>query len=211
MKKTRYICAVVIVLIASCILLPIGISTYRQASLRKNFTDNQQNEPYALGIPLDEMDFTVYDKYFPTASTLLLHNYTRKIALPCDVDYFASKEDEEPVLTLKKGTAVYVLNDKEENPVGYGIRCWPDYQEEWRYGYQFLTADFTSVREGDLPMYYVKASQLEKVAEAFYKANTKQLRNDYRFSASYYAQKATQYIDKILYDAGAFCSEQLEE
>ncbi len=60
-------------------------------------------------------------------------------------------------------------------------------------------------------MYYVKSSQLEKVAKAFYKENTKQLRNDYRFSASYYAKRATQYIDRILYDAGAFCSKQLEE
>ena len=211
MKKRRYICIAIIILAAACILVPTGIGVYQKTLLRKNFTDNQRREPYALNVPLEEMDFTVLKKYFPTESTLLLHNYNRKITLPCDVDYYISKEDSKPALTLKKGTAVYVLNTDEENPVGYGVQCWPDYEKEWRYGYQFLTADFTSIDGEYLSIYYVKSSQLEKVAKAFYKENTKQLQNDYRFSASYYAHRTTQYIDRILYDAGVFCSKQLEK
>ena len=80
----------------------------------KNFRDNKKQEPYSLGIPLDEMDFDVYYDYFfpqviaPIGSSL---SYTKSIILPCDVEYYNSKSDQDPIFILKKGTKIFVTTD----------------------------------------------------------------------------------------------------
>ena len=174
----------------------------------KTFVDNGKNEPYAQGVPLHEMDFEAYEDYFLNATTALGYNYTREIELPCDVNYYASKEDSKPVLTLKKGTTVYVMSSNGIVPIGYGFQCWPDYEKGWRYGYTFLKADFRFIPDG-AEMYYVKSNELEKVVGAFYKANQKKLKNYYR--ESQYKKLVTQYIDESLYLGGAYLSEYLRD
>ena len=58
-------------------------------------------------------------------------------------------------------------------------------------------------------MYYVKSAQIEKVAEAFYENNPKQIGSS--MTKKEYVKKATQYIDRVLYDNGAYISNYLLE
>ena len=205
-KKRRMAELFVIFPMIFLMLTACGSAGYKK-EVEENFTDNDKNEPYARQIPLDEMDFQVYDDYFPKIRAMILYNYDRKISLPCDVEYYESKEDSEPILTLEKGTKVYVLPDNERTIEGYGWCCWPDYEEGWRYGNPFLTIDFTYISE-EYPMYYVKSEQLEKVAEAFYESNRDSFSS---IRKKDYVRRTTQYIDQILYDNGAYISKALLE
>ena len=194
--------------IITIIVLFITIFTvqiYSEYSYTRKFVSNLKAEPYFLNIPLDAMNFSIYDDYFCKNQALIDPNYTKHITLPCDIHYYAKKDDTEPVLTLRKGTTVYILpGDTYTFPtVGYGLQCWPDYENGWRYGHPFLTSDIT-YDSVTYPMYFVKSAQLEKVAKAFYKANTKQLKS--QSSASKFVNNIVGYIDQILYDNGAFCA-----
>ena len=186
-----------------------GGSAYRQ-QMQENFKDNGKGEPYANEVPLNEMDFAVYDKYFPQATTLLKYNFDRKISLPCNVEYYSAKEDATPALTLEKGTEVYVLPDGEIHIPGYGTVCWPDYEEGWRYGSPFLTVDFSYLwevyPEEAVPMYYVKTEQLEQVEQSFYESNQKSFA---RITKAEYVKNVVLQIDQVLYDNGAYMSEEL--
>lgn len=169
------------------------------------FEDNRRNEPYSQNIPLHEMDFEVYSRYLPVADALAYADLDTMIVLPCDVDYYTDKEDSVPALTLKKGTEICVTPGKKGFSIsltGYGLECWPDYQEDWRYGCPFITED-TDYIVAEHPMYYVKSSQLEKVAGAFCKANRKLIG---RFSTPWdYPRVVTRQIDRYLYSGGVYC------
>lgn len=207
MKHYAFIKKIWILFIIIIILFTVifAAKKYSEYTYKRNFVNNRKNEPYFLNIPLDEMNFNVYAGYFSQNQTLIDPNYTKSISLPCDLDYYAQKDDAEPALTFQKGTTVYVLpSDTAAFPtIGYGLQCWPDYQSGWRYGHPFLTADI-SYDPDTYPMYYVKTAQLKKVAQAFYKANTKQLTNYYLFSSEF-ADKTVGYIDQVLYENGVFC------
>ncbi len=188
-------------------------NAYRQQMLA-NFKDNGKDEPYANRVPLHEMDFSVYDKYFPQATAPILVKYERKITLPCDVEYYSAKEDSVPAVILPKGTEVYIF-PQDGGPFfihGYGVRCWPDYEKGWRYGIPFLTFDASRLedvyQDEEIPMYYVKTRQLEKVAEKFYENNPSAA---VRIRKSEYVKRAIRSIDQFLYDNGAFLSEELLE
>ena len=199
----------ILFVIALLILLTIVFVVWNMPNkYEKTFVDNGENEPYAQGVPLHEMDFAVYEDYFPDATSALGYNYERKIELPCDINYYASKEDSKPVLTLKKGTSVYVMPKDYAIPIGYGLQCWPDYEKSWRYGYVFLTEDFEYLLE-DTEMYYVKSNELEKVADAFYQANQKAYSK--RYSARKFTKLITQEIDEVLYRNGAYLSNALRD
>lgn len=177
----------------------------------KNFRDNKKQEPYSLGIPLDEMDFDVYYDYFfpqtiaPIGSSL---SYTKSIILPCDVEYYNSKNDQNPTLTLKKGSTIYVVTNNSDvnEKIGYGLVCWPDYEHGWRYGSPFITEN-VAINTREMPKYYVKTKQLKQVAKAFYKANTRQLSHDVRHrTLSEFSTYYISYIDRKLYENGVFCA-----
>lgn len=208
MKKKKRMAELFVILPMIIFMLTACGSADYKTEAEENFMDNGKDEPYACQIPLDEMDFHVYDDYFPKATAMILLNYDRKLSLPCDVEYYDSKENPVPILTLEKGTQVYVLPDDDRTIPGYGMCCWPDYEEGWRYGNPFLTTDFTYIGE-EYPMYYVKSAQLEKVVEVFYDNNLDSFGSSYRKED--YVRRTTQYIDQILYDNGAFISKALLE
>ena len=199
-KKWIFFISIVVLFIAI-----LAVQIYSEYTYKRDFVSNHKAEPYFLNIPLDVMDFSIYDDYFCKNQTLVDPNYTKHISLPCDIHYYGKKEDAEPVLTLRKGTTVYILpGDTYMFPtVGYGLQCWPDYENGWRYGHPFLTSN-TTYDSATYPMYYVKTAQLEKVAKAFYKANTKQIKHE--MSASKFVNYIVGYIDQILYDNGVFCA-----
>lgn len=201
-KKVLKNCIIILMVVCLGIFLLMIFADY---AYRRKFIDNQKNESYSLKVPLDQMDFSAYTEYFPNNQVLTDPNYSKCIILPCDVDYFNKKEDDEPVITLKKGTTVYILpNGVTCFPtIGYGLQCWPDYQSGWRYGHPFFTEDIPYSSE-KYPMYYVKTEQLKKVARAFWKANIKELHNYYVISSEF-AIEITSYIDRVLYSNGVYC------
>ena len=53
------------------------------------------------------MDLEVYRKYLP-GDALGNSDLEWMIPLPCDVDYYSSKEDVHPALTLEEGTMICI-------------------------------------------------------------------------------------------------------
>jgi len=201
--KKRYLILVFFVILT--ILLGWGgVNLYQNYVYINHFNNNQKGEPYSRNVPLDEMDFEVYAEYFPNIHALIDRNYIKAIQLPCDVDYYLAPEDREPALTIKKGTWVNVIPDNANGfpIIGYGLQCWPDYIGGWRYGSPFYLGD-VSTNLNRPAMYYVKSSQLEKVAESFYNVNKKQLSP---YKVSVFTAKIIGYIDEILYNNGVFCA-----
>ena len=210
MSKYKFMVKTMLILIVGVIFLTSCGANGRNQQMLENFKDNGRDEPYVNKIPLNEMDFSVYDKYFLYAP--IEYNYERKITLPCDVEYYSTKEDSDPALILAKGTEVYVLPEGSSIIRGYGVQCWPDYEKGWRYGTPFLSFDFASLedvyQDEEIPMYYVKTEQLERIAEEFYETNPS-IVNTIRKAE--FVKRTIRHIDQILYDNGAFLSEELLE
>lgn len=212
-KKIKWSIQVLVIIIILTILALLFILVmydyrYGYHYPTSDFVDNGKNEPYAQKVPLHEMDFSIYTQYFPDAIAANLSPCTKMVVLPCDVNYYEKKEDTEPALTLTKGTQICVQPDTDPVPMalaGYGLECWPDYEEEWRYGCPFITENVFYTTEGQ-QKYYVKTAQLEKVAWTWFRDNIKYFRYHY---TPWDAPKAmTQIIDRQLYEAGVFCPER---
>ena len=200
----------VAVLIISLLTVFLAGCRDAHAELEKNFQDNGKGEPYSQKVPLSEMDFTPYMEAIFNKMVIAAGspNYTREIVLPCDVEYYTAKTDKTPAVTLEKGTTVYVLpSDDPDFTIGYGMQCWPDYEKGWRYGQPFYKEEFKygmMSRYGQ-PWYYVKSKQLEAVAREFCLVN-----NFYKSRNPYSPEKAMiEFIDRALYEYGAFCSPEL--
>lgn len=205
-KICRLLLLVVIVLFAAAIFAVTQRKQYQYP--KSGFEYNRWEEPYAQGVPLDEMNFNVYRNYVELPVALIdFVEFVREVELPCDVRYYAHKEDSNPIIVLEKGSSVYVIPaDKQYFEPGYGLECWPDYQKGWRYGQPFA-ADESETSSYDVQKYYVRTSELEAVAKAFYRANSRLYRG--QVSDSQYALVVTREIDVLLYKNGAFCSEEL--
>lgn len=181
---------------------------YYQQKIMDCFKDNQKEQPYARGIPLNEMsksDFAVYKKYLPISVAFASPDLIENVILPCDVEYYADKTDTEPTLVLSEKVEVYFFPNENEPyiPTGYGSSSWPDYDKEWRYAYPFHTELNVKISD-ESQMYYVKAKQLEAVArEWYYTASYKDGRVT---NAAKYARRIVGEIDRSLYYKGAFCS-----
>lgn len=91
---------------------------------------------------------------------------------------------------------------------GYGLRCWPDYDKGWRYGYPLLTEEFEKLPENS-KMYYVKSKELEKVATYLYR-NSEQI-SAIPFTEEEYVQNIIQYIDVMLWRNGVYISNDIRE
>ena len=190
-KRNKTIVATLVLLITS--ILIVVVIKIQPNEYEKNFEDNgRTDEPYKLNVPLHEMDFEEY-RYCHPGSTAALMNFNRKVKLPCDVEYYASKEDLEPIIKLEKGTEVYVMTKGGSLPIGYG--------------YVFLTEDFEKLTE-DMEMYYVKSKQLEKVAAEFYEINENSFLGT---TKKEYVKNITQAIDISLQYNGAYLSNYLIE
>ena len=205
-KKICWLLLLTVIVLFAAVLF---VGTQRREYPKSEFEYNKWEEPYSQGIPLDEMNFNVYRNYvaLPVALTDSVE-FVREVKLPCDVCYYAHKEDSEPIIVLEKGLSVYVIpaNRQYFGPPGYGLECWPDYQKGWRYGQPFVT-DESETSSYDAQKYYVRTSELEAVAKAFYQANSRLYRG--QVSAARYALVVTREIDVLLYKNGAFCSEEL--
>lgn len=144
--------------------------------MKEHFKQNNKNEPYARGVPLHEMDFSEYWRYFEKiGDDLMIHNEPETVVLPCDVEYYRRKGDKKPALVIPKGTEVYIrknnLPQEQQNRFfmsGYGVETWPDYEADWRYGIPFLTKIYSVYEMEFQERYYVKTQQLFQVADAYF-------------------------------------------
>lgn len=181
--------------------------------------DNGKGQPYSQQVSLSEMDFSayMYGSTFPRIVADFEYDLEREVALPCDVEYYCSKEDTEPALVIKKGTPVFIYPENGTlGTYGYGLMCWPDYEPGWRYGIPLMEKDFS---RGDiafsnwenLDLYYVKTEQLEKTTQAYadLEKNKNYFFNMYRDTWYDPVKIYIQTVDRELYRSGAFCSPEL--
>ena len=197
--------------LAFCLLLT-GCQGRNRSTLKEEFVDNGRNLPYSQNIPLHEMDFFEYLLHLRSGPSVTLPFETgTAVELPCDVEYYRRKDDAAPALTLKRGTIVYIAPKGfgRALTLQYGLTCWPDYEEGWRYGYPFVTEPFDSLETVTETgsMYYVKTDSLFQVIDTWFGMNQM---NTEPFPNS---RKKTYigYIDKRLYTHGSFCSPDLEK
>lgn len=211
--KRMYICVFGLIMTLSFLFEGCRGGSGSGSQLKENFLDNGKNEPYAAETPLSEMDFSIYTSqyYSDIIQPLMDPDYNKRVTLPCDVEYYRSPGDATPILTLPKGSDVYVLpRDAAMFPtIGYGLQCWPDYQEGWRYGQPFVADDFSrNLISEKYDKYYVRTEQIASVAKEFYRINRKALQN---LTAAEFEKQIVLEIDQTLYDNGAFCSPDLAE
>ena len=215
MKKNRTkLCSLILLLalLFSFSACGNGASAQNQSTLRAEFEDNGRDQPYSQGVPLTEMDFSVYEKYLSIGTGASKTNFDKinKMELPCDLEYYESKEDETPALILEKGTVIYLSPRDVEFPFGYGIYCWPDYEEGWRYGQPFKTS-YSFYLEDD-PKYYIKTDQLFTFVDEYmvlaYKDTPASLTKDVLDKGR---KNLVFHLDIPLYTHGIFCSPDMEK
>lgn len=212
MKKVIVILLSVAVIAAvlCAVMLPRGEYS------RRGFKDNGLNEAYSRHVPLNEMNF--YDEYYTThfrvATAPLKYFYLSVMELPCDIHYYSSPDDSEPAFTLKKGESALIIHDGAyfdyDDTIGYGLRCWPDYKEGWRYGLPFVSEEqnIQAWQNAD-KMYYVKTSELEEVAMAYYDDNMEAGASFDFDSKDDFIDWVIRFIDHRLYTEGVFRSNDL--
>ena len=184
------------------------IMIFPLAGCGDKFVDNGLGLPYSKGTPVHEMDLSVYKGYVNPITTLIGYDRKNTISLPCDINYYTSKSDTEPALVLKAGTEVYIYDKSNGSETGYGLRTWPDYEEEWRYGYAFSLVEFESVAE-DAEMYYVHTEELEQIIKEMCK-DREAYSIPKNMRRSVVEERILFHIDYLLYDNGAFYSENLK-
>lgn len=200
-------------------LLICGGYVYRYVKCRLDFKAKKYDTYYGQNVPLHEANLQLYNSLFFTSG--LAHNIPQEFELTCDIHYYASKYDRKPVYTIKKGTIV-----KVSDYIGKGYVCWPDYDKEWRYGSPFDILDenqnIISPDDVTKQKYYVKNTELQKAAEAYYRQQVIPyygwrilfLVHDYNeihaIRPAYQARKMTQRIDSTLYHNGCFCAPQYD-
>jgi len=208
-----WFCLFAIMILLVLILYRTGAALVHNDRLKSRFQAANPPSPYQLGIPMDEMDLTVYSSYWPNASALPLYYWTRQVEAPVTIRYYSGIPDRGavPALEIKKGTKIIAIPEKGPlNEIGYGYISYPTYQKGWRYARPFHPA------EGELPSssgryYYVRIEDLKAVIREVakpnqpYRVQAQQMR--WRFQ-SFEHRMATS-PDQILYRNGAHLSPDL--
>ena len=211
-RKLRTILAAVLLLAVTAAVLVWSYNGLYDQFRKKNF-ELRRTTGYSEGTPLEEINFDLFEKFMPNMAPAGFSPEAVKLRLPCDVRYYTHQEDAEPALTLKQGAEVYAVAVREgigHIRAGYGTASWPSYEKGWRYAQPFQG---TAEAENDA-MYFVRLSELEKVAGAFLRM-IRENRDSFgkymemlELPENIWAQ--TRYTDMALYDRGVFCSEDLE-
>ncbi len=179
------------------------------------FQYNKWEEPYSQHVPLEEMSFGAYGHYFGYLLPIQEPEYVETLPLPCDIRYYASPEDKEPVLTLEKGTVVHVpaesgvsAGNSSTNNRGTPLRTWPSYEKGWRYGLAFVP-EGSEGPTADSPMYYVRTDDIRAVAAKFVDANWDILSPNNFHTKREAREFFVLTIDRTLYQEGCYCSPDL--
>lgn len=208
------ILAVMILLVL--IMSRTGADLVYNYRLKSAFKASITPSPYQLGIPMDEMDLTVYSPYLPLDMALPSYPWTSRVVTPVTIRYYSGIPDRgtAPALEIKKGTKIIALpEDSEGSPLhkaGYGYTSYPSYERGWRYVRPFQLADGERLPSSD-QYYYVRIEDLKAVIGEVIKVNPIILADARRSGGNVETVKhnfAT-YLDKSLYWHGACLSPDL--
>lgn len=233
-KGVVFACVAVILVAAVAVGIFVGKPLLEQRQLEQQFTQNRhqllekENKSasdslsfYDEKTPLSQVEPQEMKKLLPQAVAAIGYEQpedARLFALPEDLHYYDKADASgEPAVTIPKGTVVALYGD----PMGwigmeggYGLACYPDYQQGWRYGQMLVaeTGDYDAFYNAwqKSPSYYVQTKDLETIAAAFYDLH----KEDVGYIGNYngkedFVFKIVRQIDQNLYDTGYFLSPDL--
>jgi hypothetical protein len=206
-------------------LMLICICMYRASSalihnirLQQAFATAQPPSSYLQGIPMSEMDLSLYSSYMPRIMAPLLHELTRDIKTPVTLRYYSKipAAGDHPALEIPKGTNIIVLpadRSGSGSPLyepGYGYTSYPTYEQGWRYVRPFQLSDSEQFPHDD-HYYFVRMEDLEAVIGELVQAN-RALRvaiQQQGWSIQEGIRQISTCMDQLLYSHGAYLSPDL--
>lgn len=196
------------------VMFRTGAALVHNYRLTNGFTPATPPSPYQQGIPVDEMDLSVYSAYLPKAYALPYYPWTSRLATPVTIRYYDEipGHGTAPALEIRKGTAIVAL--PEDGPpfhkAGYGLNSYPSHVKGWRY-----VRPFQPVNGAHSPAfeqyYYVRIEDLNAVMGEVIKAN-QPLRVEAKrqvLSLQSFRHRSVTRMDTFLYRNGVYLSPDL--
>ena len=177
--STRFLrkCAIWTVVILFCIFVyRIGAALYHNHQLRDQFAAAANASPYQLAIPMEQMELTAYEPYFPNIFAALDYSLTHRIETPVSLRYYAEiPTDGTPAaLEIAEGTAIVAIPEGTTGSAfqkpGYGYTSYPTYERGWRYVRPFIPTSGSDQARNE-QYYYVRMDSLEAVLDKVIEAN----------------------------------------
>ncbi len=215
MKKVRLLAVVIAAACLWILLLQLGIRLYKNHQIINDFSYNAYQQQYQRAIPVEEMDFNEYRRYFTKNETAVKLAVNNTASLPGNVRYYI-RQDGEMVLSyeIPKGTTVTwtASNTSYSMDAGYGLCSYPTYERGWRYARPFTTVNQNTGAESS-SYYFVRTEDLERTAQTIIGDNESLQKSmqSRGLSTGDAVIAMTRYVDNIFYDHGVFCSPDLQQ
>jgi len=213
-KPFLWRCAVLLVIILFCFFAyRTGSALYDNHQLRDQFPATAGGNPYQQGIPIEEMDLTAYDSYFPNIFAALGYSLTHRIEAPVSLRYYTDIPDDEAAFAFEipKGATIVAIPEGTTGSafqeVGYGYTSFPTYEKGWRYVRPFVTAEGLDSADNE-QYYYVNMDSLEAVLDKVIEVNQPfhaAIRQQ-GWSLNEGKHVISRYVDNALYQNGAYLS-----
>ncbi len=193
-----------------------GTVLYHNHQLREQFPATTNASPYEQGMPMEQMDLTVYAPYFPSTFTALYYPLTHRIKTPVTLKYYDEIPNNETAVALEivKGTTIVAIPEATKGSAfqeaGYGYTSYPTYVKGWRYVRPFIAEEGLNQAHYK-QYYYVNIDSLEAVLDKVIEVN--QPFHDAIRQQGWSLNKGkhviARYIDNALYQHGAYLSPDL--
>ena len=192
----------------------LGGMAWHDHALREGFVCTDPANPYQSGVPIEQMDFSVYAPYLD--EPVVPVGYSTVFSLPFDLTYYTEENGvKTPACTLEKGSQVCWGGPSGGLRPGYGLQTYPTYEKGWRWGRPFTAEEELEERAGEaLPWYYVKTEDLNRIAAALADGGSPhltELAQKHSVSAGEAAFSLVHSVDTIFYDNGVYLSPDLLE
>ncbi len=193
-----------------------GTALYHNHQLRVQLPTSTSDSPYRQQVPMEQMDLTAYDTFFPKNFAAVDYPLTHRIETPVTLRYYSEipTDKTDVVLEIAKGTTIIAVPENTTGSAfqveGYGYTSYPTYKEGWRYVRPFMTTEGMDQAHND-QYYYVRMDSLEAVLDKVVEVNKP-------FQAAIRQQGGginkgkhaiARYIDNALYQHGAYLSPDL--
>lgn len=210
-KQERYL---ILTLIFSAFIVAHAVfSLSHNFLLKNNFPNDPDAYDYRTDITDGSIDLRSVQMLFSGAVSLIdlvgTDDITNVMNTPVTMRYYNAIEDDAPVHTIEKGTAIVIKENVDHSfmpypeSVGYGLDSLPTDVNGWRLGEPFRT----SVEDADDNLYYIKRDDLLAVSRAWVNENKGlvQLGKHMGLSKKTIEQLTLQ-VDQQLYDHGIYLS-----
>ena len=197
------------------VLFRVGSNLYANHKLREEFSLSSDLSPYQQGTPMEEMDLTRYEEYFPTIFTLTGYSLTHRIKTPVTLRYYNEIPSDASAITyeIPKGTEILAIpeyiNGAPIYEIGYGYTSYPTYEKGWRYVRPFSTDNAGNPGLGKY--YYVRLEELEAVIKKVMDENKVMSKPQKYFywSDSRWIREVSLKIDSVFYSNGIVFSRDM--